>query len=177
MGRAARLGAPLVWLGVIVAARAGLPPPAWGERWIEPFTELLASLVQLGLGWAGIDTLRHGAMLYAPGAFAYEIAAGCTGVLPAAVVVAAILASPGTPARKRWGLAAGVTLVLLVNVVRLAHLFYLGLRSPEAFEQAHRFWWEGVLVATAVAAWLAWSAWEARATRAGSAGLRDQAVE
>lgn len=152
--RCVLLGAPLAWLGVILAARAGVPAPG---RWLEPFGELLASLVQLAMAWTGIDTLRHGAFLYAPGAFAYEIGIGCTGLLPAAVVATVILASPGTPASKGWGLAVGVPLVLLVNVVRLAHLFYLGMHSPAQYEQAHLIWWEGVLVAVAFAVWLVWS--------------------
>ncbi|HEU5260208.1 MAG TPA: hypothetical protein VFU41_02165 [Gemmatimonadales bacterium] len=148
------VGAPLAWLGVILSARAGVPAPG---RWLEPFAELLASLVQLAMAWTGIDTLRHGAFLYAPGAFAYEIGIGCTGLLPAAVVATAILASPGTAVSKGWGLAVGVPLVLLVNLLRLAHLFYLGTHSPALYEQAHLVWWEGALVGMAFAVWLVWS--------------------
>ena len=156
--------APLAWLGVILAARAGIPAPGVG-RWLEPFAEQLASLVQVAMGWTGIDTLRHGAFLYAPGAFAYEIGIGCTGLLPAAVVATAILATPRTAARRAWGIAALVPVVLLVNLVRLAHLFYIGVRAPGAFEQAHLVWWEAGLVAVVAVAFALWLAWSRVATR------------
>jgi exosortase/archaeosortase family protein len=148
------LGLPLAWLGVIVSARAGASAPG---RWLEPVGALLASLVQLAVAWTGIDTLRQGALLYAPGAFAYEIGIGCTGLLPAAVVATAIVASPGTAGRKAWGLAIAVPLVLLVNLLRLAHLFDLGVRAPALYENAHRFWWEAALVGVVLAVWLVWS--------------------
>ncbi|MGH7529959.1 MAG: hypothetical protein ACREMN_06205 [Gemmatimonadales bacterium] len=155
-GGALLVAAPLAWLGVILAARAGVAAPGVG-RWLEWFAEQLASLVQVAVGWAGIDALRHGAFVYAPGAFAYEIGIGCTGLVPAAVVATAILATPRTAASRGWGLAVAVPVVLLVNVVRLAHLFYIGVRAPRAFDPAHLFWWEAGLVAVAVAVWVAWS--------------------
>lgn len=164
--------APLVWLGVILSARAGIPAP-WGGRWLEWFAEQLASVVQVAMGWAGIDTLRHGAFLYAPGAFGYEIVVGCTGLLPAAVVATAIVATPRTAASRGWGLAIAVPVILLVNLVRLIHLFYIGVRAPRAFDQAHLLWWEAVLVAVVFAVWLAWS----RVAPCPSVPLRDQPVE
>lgn len=152
LGRRVLIGAALAALGVIVAARAGVPAPL---RWLEPSTELLASLVQVALAWGGIDTLRHGAFVYAPGAFAYDVGIGCTGLLPAGAVATAILASPGTTASRAWGLAVGVPVVLFVNLLRLAHLFYLGMREPWGYDDAHGLWWPAALMAVAFAVWLA----------------------
>lgn len=143
--------AALVWLGVIVLARAGVAAP---ERLFAPVNESLASLVQALVQWVGITASRHDALLYVPGAFAYEIVIGCTGLLPAAVVAVAILTTPGTAAAKRWGLVAGVGAMLVINVVRLTHLFYLGVESPRRFPVAHLFFWEAGMVAAALAVWL-----------------------
>lgn len=148
------LAAPLAWLATIVVARAGAAGPG---RVLAPVADLLASLVQALVARAGIEALRQGAVLYVPGAFAYEIGIGCTGLLPAAVVAVAIVASPGTAAAKQWGLAVAVPLVLLANLLRLAHLFSLGATSPRLFEQAHVVWWEAALVGIAFAIWLLWA--------------------
>ena len=145
---------------MIVLARAGVPAPG---RLLAPVNTSLAALVQALVQWTGIAASRHDALLYVPGAFAYEIVIGCTGLLPAAVVAVAILATPGTLAAKRWGLVAGVGAMLLVNLVRLTHLFYLGVHSPRRFLVAHLFLWEAAMVAAAVAVWLAVS----RPSRAG----------
>lgn len=159
LGWAAGLAAALVWLGVIGLARAGVPAPA---RLLSPVTALLAALVQALVGWTGIDALRHGALLYVPGEFAYEIVAGCTGLLPAGVLAVAILTAPANGRARRAGLLAGVPLLLAVNVVRLAHLFYLGVRAPRHFALAHGLVWEAAMIAAVVAIWLGWSRWAAR---------------
>jgi exosortase/archaeosortase family protein len=136
---------------VIVLARAGVAAP---ERLLAPVNESLASLVQALVQWVGITASRHDALLYVPGAFACEIVIGCTGLLPAAVVAVAILTTPGPAAAKRWGLVAGVGVMLLINVVRLTHLFYLGVHAPRQFPVAHLFLWEIGMVAAALAVWL-----------------------
>jgi exosortase/archaeosortase family protein len=153
---AARLAAALAWLLVIVLARWRPGAPVRVLGW---FTALVASVVQALLRWTGIEALRAGAFVYVPGAFRYEVAIGCTGVLPAAVLAVAILASPGTGAAKRRGLLAGVPLVLGVNLLRLVHLFYVGVHSPGLFALAHSLLWEGAMVLLTFATWLVWVRW------------------
>jgi exosortase/archaeosortase family protein len=155
------LVAALAWLLVIGLARAGVPAPG---HLLAPVATLAASLVQPLVRLAGIEALRHGALLYVPGTFAYEVVIGCTGLLPVAVLVVAILASRGARAALRRGLLVGVPLLLMLNLVRLAHLFYLGVRAPEAFPVAHAWIWDGVLVMAVLALWR-------------SASLREQPVE
>jgi exosortase/archaeosortase family protein len=120
-------------------------------------TAWIAFTVQQVLTWTGVGALRHGAYLYVPGTFAYEISLGCSGLLPAGLVTAAILATPATGAAKRRGLLVGVPLVLALNLVRLAHLFHVGMRSPRLFALAHTLWWEAAIVAATFAVWLVWS--------------------
>ena len=151
-------GATLAWLAVIVLARTGVAGPG---GLLAPVTAFMALLVQGALAWGGMDVLRHDALLYVPGGFAYEVAAGCTGILPAFVIAAAILASPASAGARRCGLAVAVPLVLAVNLLRLVHLFYLGVHAPRQFALAHAFWWEAALVAVTLATWWVWSRWAA----------------
>jgi exosortase/archaeosortase family protein len=153
---AALLGAPLGWLAVIVLARAGVAAPA---RLLTPVAESVAALVQALLGWGGLHPLRAGAWLYLPGAFGYEVGIGCTGLLPAMVLVIAILAAPAGLAEKGRGLAVGVPIVLAVNLLRLAHLFYLGVYAPRLFGPAHEVVWEAGIVLATFATWAFWFRW------------------
>ena len=153
-----RLTAALGWLLVIALAMSGAaaPPP---PRALAPLTEVVASLVQAMLLPFGIEATRVGAALSVPGVFGYEITAGCTGLVASAVLTASIVASPGTVAAKVWGLLLGVPLVLAVNLLRLAHLFYLGIHAPWRFALAHSIWWEGAVVLVTFTTWLAWTRW------------------
>lgn len=166
--RTLRWATALAWLGVIVVARSQAVGPV---HLLDVLPGWVAWLTQAGLQGLGIVAQRAGTELYVPGGFAYDISLGCTGLLPAAVLVVAILASPGTRGAKQWGLVVGVPLVLAVNLLRLVHLFYVGVHSPGRFVLAHEFLWEGTLVLFTFATWLVWSAWTARTARLGQ-GLR-----
>ncbi|MGH7614903.1 MAG: hypothetical protein ACREMW_12790 [Gemmatimonadales bacterium] len=163
---ALRLAAALAWLGVIVLAHGWSGAPV---RLLDPLAGLVASLTQSVLHGIGIAAERAGTVLFVPGGFAYDITIGCTGLLPAAVLTVAILASPGTWTAKRRGLALGVTLVLAVNLLRLVHLFYLGIHAPRHFGLAHSLLWEGTMVLFTFVTWLAWTRWAAR--REGGVGV------
>ena len=159
LAKGARVAAPLAWLVVIALARGGVRAP---ERLLTPVALGFASLVQGVLRWTGVGALRDGAYVFVPGRFAYEVGIGCTGLLPAAVLVVAILASPGSQAAKWRGLSIGVPLLLVFNLVRLAHLFYLGIQAPRAFALAHSVWWEAGIVLMTFAVWMVWALWAAR---------------
>lgn len=157
--RALRWVAALVWLGVIVVARSQAVGPV---HLLDILSGWVAWITQAGLQGIGIVAQRTGTELYVPGGFAYDISIGCTGLLPATVLAVAILASPGTRGAKQRGLLVGVPLVLAVNLLRLVHLFYIGVHTPGRFVLAHEFLWEGTLVLFTFATWLVWSAWAAR---------------
>jgi len=155
---ALRLGAGVAWLGVIVLAQAFRDRPV---RLLDTVAGLVASLTQGLLHGAGVAAERAGTVLYVPGGFRYDITIGCTGLLPAVVLTVAILASPGSTAAKRRGLAVGLPLVLAVNLLRLVHLFWIGTHAPRSFDLAHTYLWEAALVSCTFVIWLAWSRWAA----------------
>ena len=159
MRSALRLTAALVWLGVIVLARGWSGAPV---RLLEPLAGLVASVTQAVLHGIGIAAERAGTVLFVPGGFAYDITIGCTGLLPAAVLAVAILASPGARGAKRRGLVVGVPLLLTVNLLRLVHLFYLGIHAPRHFVLAHTLLWEGTMVLFTFVTWLLWTRWAAQ---------------
>ena len=160
--RIALLGALLAWGVIILQARAGVESPTGHP--FEGLTVLVASQVKLILAWLGVPVSQYAAALYIPGGFGYVVVIGCTGVVPAAVLAIAVLASPATPAARALGLAVAVPLVLLLNLLRLIHLFYLGVHDPQTFGLAHEVLWECALVVCTVGIWFVWWKWASRAS-------------
>ena len=157
--RIALLGALLAWGITILGARAGVEATWQPLEWL---TVLVASQVKLILVWLGVPVSQYAAALYIPGGFGYVVVIGCTGVVPAAVLAIAVLASPATAAARALGLVVTVPVVLLLNLLRLLHLFYLGVNDPQTFGLAHEVLWECALVASTVGIWFVWWKWASR---------------
>ncbi len=123
---------------------------------LSAWVELTARITAWLLHRLGLEAVRTAAVIHHPSGFAYEIYYRCTGVLPAAVLAILILAHPGTWRQKFLGLAVGIPLLVALNLVRLVHLFTLGVHSPGAFALAHGVVWEVVLMSATLALWWIW---------------------
>jgi exosortase H (IPTLxxWG-CTERM-specific) len=105
--------------------------------------------------------------------FAVAIEAGCNGVEATIVLCAAILAFPAPWRYKALGLAIGVAAVQLLNVVRVISLFYIGQWNRDAFEWAHLYVWQALIMLDVLVVWLIWVR---RIPRAGADGLPPPAL-
>jgi exosortase H (IPTLxxWG-CTERM-specific) len=132
---------------------------------LQPLRALIAQ-VTLGLiHGVGMQATREASAIYHPGGFAYEISRGCTGFVPAAMLGVSIAAYPAERRHKGVGLALGIPVLLGINLVRLVHLFYLGVHQSEWFHAAHTVVWEGLIILAVVGLWLGWAAWVDRGVR------------
>lgn len=156
-------------LGLIVLA-------ALGTDAVRPLLDLPTQFtadIAVGLiRFLGIDAVQDGTMIYRPYVFAYEIYYGCIGILPASALTIAMLLSPAGLNAKLIGLSVGIPLVLTLNIVRLVHLFVLGVEHPEYFWFAHRVAWE---VAMLGSVFLLWDFWLRR--NSGNVGERKNLVK
>jgi len=91
--------------------------------------------------------------------FAVAIESGCNGIEACIVLVAAILAFRAPWRRKVAGVLGGVLAVQLANVVRVVSLFYVGQWSLAAFEWAHLYVWQALIMVDAMVFWLLWLRW------------------
>ncbi len=126
---------------------------------LAPLDELTARVTAALLEWGGLEVDREGVVLSHASGFAYEIYWRCTGLLPGVFVAGLILASPGRARDRGVGAAAGAVIVLVVNFIRLVHLFQLGVRQPAAFAWAHSVLWEAAIVLLVLAVWQGWIVW------------------
>jgi exosortase/archaeosortase family protein len=126
---------------------------------LAPLTMMTARATLVLLHWLGIEAVQVATRIYHPDGFVYEIYYRCTGFLPAAFLVIAILAYPRPVISKIWGLVVGVSVLMALNLTRLIHLFYLGVYHPAAFDFVHTILWRGGLILAIVCLWRGWIKW------------------
>jgi exosortase H (IPTLxxWG-CTERM-specific) len=143
---------------LLQAVLFGLELTPWAQTWfVVPWTDTLAAISASLVRWFDPQVLAEGNVLQsANNGFAVSIEAGCNGVEATIVLVAAILAFPASWQRKLVGLAAGIVAVQVLNIVRVISLFYLGQWNFDAFEFAHRYVWQALIMLDVLIVWLLW---------------------
>lgn len=144
---------------VALAAFAAAAALLYREELVGPFVlplrVLTARAVLALIHLAGMQAAQEASALFHPAGFAYEISRGCLGLIPAGFLLVGVLAYPGALPRKLLALTAAVPLLLAVNLVRLVHLYYLGVYRADLFNLAHRVVWQVVMVLAVFALWYA----------------------
>ncbi len=90
--------------------------------------------------------------------FHFRVVPDC-GALPSMTIfVASVLAFPASWRKRLIGVAAGLPLLYIINLIRLAALAVLGAvdTSGRWFNFAHHYVWQGIYLVFVVAVWLAW---------------------
>src|SRR5882762_3241743 len=108
--------------------------------------------------------VREQCILSDPTGFSYQIDFACTGIIPAGLLLVAILTSVAPVRAKLAGLAIGVPSTLALNLIRLVDLFYIGVHHPRAFPRAHSPMWEAVISVFLLAFYCLWMCWVYRTT-------------
>ena len=88
--------------------------------------------------------------------FSVEIITECTGLFAAFVFLACVLAYPTKIAKKIIGIAAGIVVIYVLNIIRMLCLIFVGIWAPQHFDLAHTYLWEGVFIIVVLMLWLVW---------------------
>lgn len=134
------------------------------ERAILPFTAFIAKVSSATLGVLGSDAQAAGTRLAGQGV-SFDLRNGCNGVWATIIFVSAVLAFPSTIRMKILGVAAGFAAIFAINLIRVVSLYFIVLRFPGAFEGAHIYVWQSVVIGAAVLLWLFWAQRAAPAAR------------
>ena len=151
----ARFAAVFVLL-LAASFAAELTPPVQAALvipWTEGLARLSAGLVTIfdpNVAAAGrvLQSTRNG--------FAVSIEAGCNGVEAALILICAMVAFPAPWKHRLAGIAIGLVAVQALNVVRVVSLFYLGQWNERAFEWAHLYLWQALVMLDVLIVWLIW---------------------
>ena len=88
--------------------------------------------------------------------FSVSVEAGCNGIEAAIILIAAMLAFPAPWKHRVVGILAGLAAVQALNIVRVISLFYIGQWNAQAFEWAHLYLWQALIMLDVLIVWLLW---------------------
>jgi exosortase/archaeosortase family protein len=91
--------------------------------------------------------------------FGVVVRRGCDPLEPIVLFGAAVLAFPAPIPKKLWGLAAGSSILFVVNLIRVASLYVAGRTHTVWFETIHQELWPAFFIVFAVVLWCLWLWW------------------
>jgi exosortase/archaeosortase family protein len=127
------------------------------ESWFARYLALYAQLAGLVLHLfdSGVRVVGNDLV----GRVSLTVAKNCDAMDVSLLFTAAVVAFPARWSRRLAGIAIGVLILTIVNVLRIASLYYVDLRWPSAFETIHAEVWPLAIVAIAAGAFVVWSRW------------------
>lgn len=147
----------ILFVVILVALFAAELTPPVQSAVVLPWTEGLARISAGLITLFDPHVLAHGKILQSTtNGFAVSIEAGCNGIEAAIVLIAAMLAFPAPWKHRGVGILAGLITVQALNVVRVISLYYLGQWNMEAFEWAHLYLWQALIMLDVLIVWLVW---------------------
>lgn len=148
---------------------AELTPPVQ-RLVVVPWTGLLASTSAFLIRLVDPAVLSHGNVLQdMRSGIGIAVEAGCNGVEACIMLAAALCAYPAAWRLRVAGLLAGCVAIQSLNLVRIVSLYYLAQWSTPAFEFAHLYLWQALIMLDVLVVWLVWLRWVARRQYAGAA--------
>lgn len=144
---------------------AELTPPM--QRWVvDPWTETVARVAAGLLTFFDASVVASGRMLLDRWTGrGVSIEAGCNGLEAMILLAAAVIAFPAPWGKRVGGIAVGGAAVQVLNLVRIVSLYYLSRWNAVAFEWAHLYLWQPLIMVDVLVVWLLWLRW-ARTARA-----------
>jgi exosortase H (IPTLxxWG-CTERM-specific) len=147
----------LVFVVILVALFAGELTPPVQEAVVVPWTDALVRVSAGLITFFDPHVAAFGKILQSTAnGFAISIEAGCNGVEAAIILAAAMLAFPASWKQRLVGILAGLVAIQGLNIVRVISLFYLGQWNLRAFEWAHLYLWQALIMLDVVIVWLLW---------------------
>ena len=143
---------------IMLAVLFGFELTPWAERWfVEPWTITLAKIsTWLVTLFDGQVEATGRVMRSLSNGFGVSIEKGCNGIEATIVLVSAMLAFPSPWKHKIIGILSGFVAVQALNVVRVISLFYLGQWNATAFEWAHLYVWQALIMLDVLIVFLIW---------------------
>ena len=109
----------------------------------------------IGVPFDGVT--RAGTLITHPDQAGLAIGEGCDAIYAILCFVGGVLAFASSWRAKLLGLAVGLLVIEILNVVRIVSLFVIQRYAPDYFHVAHTAIWEVVFVLAAVTMWSVWA--------------------
>lgn len=126
------------------------------EYGVYCLTELIANSVKFVLHLFGFNCLTFGKIISNTDGVSLILDRGCVGRNVLVVFAAFIIATPAEVWRKFAYIAAGLAVIVLLNVLRISLLMYVGTYHNEWFHFAHEYLFKYTLYAGVFLLWVLW---------------------
>jgi exosortase/archaeosortase family protein len=113
------------------------------------------------LGLLGYDVQTFEASISSD-TFSVNVARGCDASEPAALFVAAMVAFPAPLVLKSAGIVFGLSMLVVLNIIRIVSLFMVGVHIPRLFHTMHTEGWQVVFIVISVLLFSLWLLWATR---------------
>lgn len=131
------------------------------EGYLEsPITHTNAVLGSFLINVFGYGTAVDGSLI--EGDFVMNVKRGCDAIEPIGLASSIILAYPTLMKNKFKGVIVGVSLLLLINLIRIVTLYMTGIHAPKWFEIMHLEVWQFLFIVIAVLYSILWIRWDAK---------------
>lgn len=130
--------------------------PAVDTHLIQPITTVIAAVSGRLLQAMGERVITRGTSISGP-CFAVEVKNGCNAVEATLFLVAAILAFPLRWKDRLAGVAIGIVLLQLLNLIRVVSLYWIGCHQPAWFETFHTGIWQTLIFGATIGFFMVWS--------------------
>ncbi len=151
-----------IWVRVAASAAGSagvLAALLWilsSDRATAAVRRLFAVATSAVLNVLGNHTVAQGTEILS-NEFGISVVTACTGLFVTGLFLAAVAAFPASWRARLAGAGIGLAGLFVLNVVRLASLYYVGRYWPSALDVVHQLVWQSLVIAFAVALWLLWA--------------------
>jgi len=97
----------------------------------------------------------HGSLIYLKG-ITLDVKFGCNGLEAFLIYAAGILSFPAPQSKKIKGLIAGLLIIQILNIIRIAALSLSGIYLKKYFHYIHVYIAQGIMIAVALIVFLFW---------------------
>jgi exosortase/archaeosortase family protein len=133
----------------------------FNQYFLEPYVGGQTRVAAAFLHLFGADTHASGTDLMGPGV-TLTVKKGCDGMEATALYVIGILLMPFSRHSKLVGLAAGLAVLVVLNLLRIVGLYLSQVHWPAAFEWLHLHGGFALFTTVSVFMWMLWANWAMR---------------
>jgi exosortase H (IPTLxxWG-CTERM-specific) len=160
----------VLFLAVAMALFAAELTPPGQQYVVAPWTETVARVAAFVLTAFDESVLATGRLLVDRfSGKGVSIEAGCNGLEAIILIIAGMIAFPAPWNRRLAGMALGGLAVQVLNLLRIVTLYYLARWNAAAFEWAHLYLWQPLIMVDVLIVWLVWLRWVRPGRRADAA--------
>ncbi|MDA8082675.1 MAG: exosortase H [Nitrospiraceae bacterium] len=110
------------------------------------YTGMITKITAKILGVAGIPAVCQGSVIALP-SISLDVKFGCNGLEAVMIYAVAVIAFPASWKKKALAILAGLVIIQVINVLRIAGLAYAGIHYRQLFEYMHIYVAQGMMIA------------------------------